>query len=101
MPLLPGHGTTVDDLILTGWPDWAAAAEQAYERLAARVERVVVAAPSAGGTLPAWLAFHNPEVAGIVCVNALAGVDEQLPPAVHGMLHEGTHRIDAIRDDIH
>jgi carboxylesterase len=100
MPLLPGHGTTVDDLILTGWPDWAAAAEQAYERLAARVERVVVAGLSAGGTLTAWLAVHHPEVAGIVCVNPLVGVDENLLSAVQGMLDEGTDRIDAIGGDI-
>ena len=27
LPLLPGHGTTVEDMITTGWPDWTAAAE--------------------------------------------------------------------------
>ena len=26
LPLLPGHGTSVDDMIGTGWADWSAAA---------------------------------------------------------------------------
>src|SRR4029453_6653802 len=30
LPLLPGHGTTVDDMIATGWDDWSAAAAAAY-----------------------------------------------------------------------
>ena len=51
LPLLPGHGTSVDDMIDTGWADWSAAAEAAYEALAARVDKVVVAGLSMGGAL--------------------------------------------------
>jgi carboxylesterase len=36
MPLLPGHGTSVEDMVDTGWDDWLAAAEAAYQRLAGR-----------------------------------------------------------------
>ena len=36
LPLLPGHGTSVDDMPDTGWDDWSAAAEAAYAALAAR-----------------------------------------------------------------
>ena len=51
LPLLPGHGTSVDDMIDTAWPDWSAAAEAAYADLAARVDRVVVAGLSSGAGL--------------------------------------------------
>ena len=38
LPRLPGHGTTVEDMITTGWADWTAEAEAAYQRLAARCD---------------------------------------------------------------
>src|SRR5918997_5982448 len=72
LPLLPGHGTRVEDMLPTRWSDWSAAAEQAYEELAARCEAVCVAGLSMGGTLALWLATRRPEVRGIVLVNPLA-----------------------------
>ncbi|HET7487991.1 MAG TPA: alpha/beta fold hydrolase [Acidimicrobiales bacterium] len=69
-PLLPGHGTSVEDLAAVGWPEWTAAAEAAYADLAARCARVVVAGLSMGGTLACWLASRHP-VAGLVCVNPI------------------------------
>src|SRR5438067_3818811 len=66
LPRLPGHGTSLDDMLTTGWADWSGWAEQAYQDLAGRCERVVVAGLSMGGTLTAWLAANHPEVAGIV-----------------------------------
>lgn len=72
LPLLPGHGTTVEDLATTRWADWSGAAEAAYQSLAARCDRVVVAGLSMGGTLTLWLAESHPEIAGIVLVNPMA-----------------------------
>ena len=71
LPLLPGHGTQVEDMLPTRWTDWSAAAEDAYDRLAARTRAVVVAGLSMGGTLAAWLATRHPEIAGLVLVNPL------------------------------
>ena len=53
VPLLPGHGTTLEDLETTGWDDWVAAAEGAYAELAADAhgEPVVVVGLSMGGSL--------------------------------------------------
>ncbi|HMC51919.1 MAG TPA: hypothetical protein VKI64_04085, partial [Acidimicrobiales bacterium] len=31
LPLLPGHGTAVEDMIPTRWSDWSEAAERAYQ----------------------------------------------------------------------
>jgi len=72
LPLLPGHGTRVEDMLPTRWADWSSAAEQAYDELAARCESVVVAGLSMGGTLTLWLASRHPEIRGIVLVNPLA-----------------------------
>lgn len=70
-PLLPGHGTVVEDLAEVGWQEWTGAVERAYQDLAERCERVVVAGLSMGGSLACWLAAHHPEVAGLVCINPM------------------------------
>ena len=71
MPLLPGHGTSLDDMLTTSWDDWTAAAEAAYLALADRVDTVVVAGLSMGGSLSVWLAEQHPEIAALVLVNPL------------------------------
>jgi carboxylesterase len=71
LPLLPGHGTEVADMVPTRWEDWSAAAEAAYAALAARCDSVVVVGLSMGGTLSVWLAERHPEIAALVLVNPL------------------------------
>src|SRR3954454_17729738 len=70
MPRLPGHGTTIEDMATTGWAEWSAEAERAYQELAGRTDRVIIAGLSMGGTLTAWLAANHPEITGIVLINA-------------------------------
>jgi carboxylesterase len=83
-PLLPGHGTTVEDLARTTWSDWTSAASDALDGLRTRCDRVVVAGLSMGGGITAWLAEHNPDIAGIVLVNA--AIAAVMPPdAVDGV----------------
>src|SRR5436309_9351601 len=43
LPRLPGHGTSLDDMLGTGWSDWSGHAEATYSDLAARCDKVVVA----------------------------------------------------------
>lgn len=71
LPLLPGHGTSVDDLARTRWEDWCAAAEAAYAELASRCTTVFVAGLSMGGSLACWLTSRHPEIAGVVVVNPM------------------------------
>ena len=101
LPRLPGHGTTIDDMLTTGWSDWTAAVETAYERLAARSDKVVVAGLSMGGSLALWTAFQHPEVAGLVLVNPAT---EPQPPEVMAMLADmlaaGTEVAPGIGSDI-
>jgi carboxylesterase len=100
LPLLPGHGTSVDDLVDTGWADWSAAVEAAYEALAARVDKVVVAGLSMGAALALWLAAHHPEIAGVVCVNPVVEVGAEMLDGIRQMLDGGVDRIPAIGGDV-
>jgi carboxylesterase len=100
LPLLPGHGTSVEDMIATDWSHWSAAAEAAYDELAARVDKVVVAGLSMGGSLTVWLASRHPEIAGIVCVNTALSVPAEMQTAVEEMLAGGVDRIPAIGGDV-
>ena len=101
LPRLPGHGTAVSDMLDTRWHHWSAEVEAAYRRVASRVDRVVVAGLSMGGTLTLDTALKHPEVSGIVCVNPLC-----VPPAVElietvkGMLAAGETVFPGIGSDI-
>jgi carboxylesterase len=89
LPLLPGHGTAVADMVATRWEDWSAAAEASYLALAARCESVVVVGLSMGGTLGVWLAERHPEIAGLVLVNPLIEPPDADTVAFIGALIDG------------
>ncbi len=74
LPLLPGHGTTVDDMLTTRWEDWVAEVERAYQRLASRTDHVVLVAQSMGATLILEAALRHRSVAGLVCINPLTQI---------------------------
>jgi carboxylesterase len=71
LPRLPGHGTTVDDMVTTRWSDWSDEVAAARQRLERRVDRLVLVGQSLGATLILASALDDPKVDGIVCVNAL------------------------------
>ena len=101
LPLLPGHGTAVEDMVRTRWSDYVEAAEAAYLDLARRCEAVVVVALSMGGTLACWLAEHHAEIVGMALVNPF--ID---PPAdsfrdvLRGVLDAGTEVAPGVGSDI-
>jgi carboxylesterase len=101
LPLLPGHGTTVEDMLTTRFSDWAAAAEEAYLDLAGRVASLVVVGLSMGATLAAWVTARNPGTAGLVAIN---GMFEPPAPAFLDLLRtsldQGCDRLPAIGSDI-
>ena len=103
LPRLPGHGTTIDDMLDTTFADWSGAATDALDRLRSRLPeggRVVVAALSMGGTLALWLAARHPELAGIALVNALAEPPGDLRQIVDDAVAEGTEIFPGIGSDI-
>ncbi len=100
LPRLPGHGTTVEDMLDTGWKDWSAAAEAAYSDLAGRCEQVVVAGLSMGGSLTCWLGTRHPSIAGLVCINPAVAPSDDMRALVAVMVESGETLMDGIGSDI-
>ncbi len=67
LPRLPGHGTSVEDMMTTTWADWSKAAEAAYDELALTCSRIAVVGLSMGGGLAAYIGEVRPTV-GIVFI---------------------------------
>jgi carboxylesterase len=103
-PRLPGHGTTLADMMTTDWADWSGGAADAYDRLAARAERIVVMGLSMGGTLTLWTGFQRQgdgKLVGLVCVNpATQPQPDEVVEMITEMLDDGTDVIPAIGSDI-
>lgn len=101
LPLLPGHGTEVADLVERRYADWLAAAQRSFARLAERGGGVVVCGLSMGGTLALNLALLHPDVSGLVLINPMAA-----PPApslyalLRAALDGGSVAIPSIGSDI-
>jgi len=76
-PVLPGHGTSPDEMEKTDFMDWMGAAEDAFQTLAKRGSPVFVTGLSMGGMLTLGLAERFPDqVAGIAPINAIAGEND-------------------------
>lgn len=101
LPRLPGHGTTIDDMLTTRWADWSGEADRAYKSLADRCRSVVVAGLSMGGSLTLWLAGQHHEIAGIVCINpATQPQPPEIVDILEAMLVGGTTIMPGIGSDI-
>jgi carboxylesterase len=101
LPLLPGHGTSVEDMVPTRWEDWSAVAEDVYADLAGRTRRVVVAGLSMGGALAVWLATRHAEIAGVIVVNPLIDPPaESFREMLRSALDGGTETMPGIGSDI-
>jgi carboxylesterase len=101
LPRLPGHGTSVEDMMTTTWADWSGAAEAAYDDLAERCEQVAVVGLSMGGGLTAYVAENRPSVVGCVFINPLV----KPPPAelldgLNQLLDGGVESFESIGSDI-
>ena len=68
-PRLAGHGTSVHDMIDTGWQDWVASALEGLLELTAQHARVHVVGLSMGGIIGLLLAATN-DIASITTINS-------------------------------
>jgi carboxylesterase len=101
LPLLPGHGTVVDDMLPTRWADWAGEAEAAYQRLRQRAENVVVVGLSMGGALTLRLGADHAEIAGLVCINPVTQPQTaDIVDMLRGLADGGTDVLPGIGSDI-
>ncbi|WP_256839996.1 alpha/beta hydrolase [Ornithinimicrobium faecis] len=84
-PLLPGHGTTWQDMATTRYADWLAATVSSLEALRAEHETVVGFGVSMGGALLSDVAARRPElIDALVLVNpAFAATDWRLKVIPH------------------
>jgi len=77
LPLLPGHGTTWQELNRTTWQDWYAELSRGFARLTDHCEKVVVGGLSMGGSLVTRLAQDHPDrISGLVLVNPAYKVED-------------------------
>jgi carboxylesterase len=77
-PLLPGHGTTVEDMNRRSWREWAQHIEYALRDLQARCDTVFAGGLSMGTLLTLNLAADHPEVPGVILYAPAAQVDHRL-----------------------
>ncbi len=68
-PLLPGHGTSPEDMNQTGWQDWFVRVEQEIDYLRRRHTRVFVAGLSMGALLALHAAAKQPDLKGVIAIN--------------------------------
>ncbi|MBA3020487.1 alpha/beta fold hydrolase [Propionicimonas sp.] len=70
LPRLPGHGTSWQEMNLTGWQDWYSCIEREFDELRSQCDQVFVAGLSMGGSLALLLAEkRGDQVAGLMLVN--------------------------------
>jgi len=84
-PLLPGHGTSPQDLTHIRWQEWAAEVEGALDHLQRRCQTVFVGGLSLGSLLTLWLGAHHPEVAGLIPMAPALRVRSRLLPLTLGV----------------
>jgi carboxylesterase len=101
LPLLPGHGTSVEDMSTTAWADWSKAAAEAYDDLSRRIDKILVAGLSMGGALAVWLAVERPDVVGLVLVNpAIEPPAAGTTDVIRQMLEGGTEYVPGVGNDV-
>jgi carboxylesterase len=90
LPRLPGHGTTVDDMLTTDWSAWSGEVSAAVERLSTRAPHVVAVGQSMGGTLVLRAALDHPAIGALVCINPLTRVrDAETMATLDDLLEDG------------
>ncbi|MBC8330787.1 MAG: alpha/beta fold hydrolase [Anaerolineae bacterium] len=65
-PLLPGHGTKIQDLNRVDWQAWVSAGQAMLAKLFETCEQVFVAGESMGGLLSLYLSSQEPRIAGVL-----------------------------------
>lgn len=76
-PLLPGHGTSVDDMNRSRWRDWTRCVEQALADLRSRCELVFVGGLSMGTLLTLYLAEQHADLPGAMLYSPALKVAER------------------------
>jgi carboxylesterase len=102
VPLLPGHGTELADLVGMSWDDWASAAQLAVDELTIRCEgKVVAVGIGMGAALACWASVMHPDVVGVVAINPRAApVPKEAVDMLQSMLAQGAATVPPLGPDI-
>ncbi len=109
LPRLPGHGTSIDDMLATDWAAWSGEVASALAGLSQRVERTVLVGQSMGATLALRAALDEPSIAALVCINpatclrdedTMAMLDDFLEDGIAVVPGEGSDIADPDSSDI-
>lgn len=68
--VLPGHGTTPEELAHTSWRDWTSAVEQELAQLRTKYQHLFVGGLSMGGLLSLYAASNHDDIEGVISINA-------------------------------
>jgi carboxylesterase len=85
-PLLPGHGTGIDDMQTAGASDWVSAVEDAYKELCRTCSRVFLVGLSMGAVLACHVALRrtgDPKLRGLILMAPAFGVDRFKAAGIH------------------
>jgi carboxylesterase len=82
-PLLPGHGTKIDDLHKIKWQHWADHVENIYEQLSKKCTFRFVGGTSLGGLLALYLAVFHPEIKGLLIYSPALIVNNRMAILSH------------------
>jgi carboxylesterase len=100
VPLLPGHGTKVEDLSLVKWQEWPAKAESELQSLLASCEKVFLIGFSMGGTTTLNIAGrYSNELSGLILVNPMIHI-RFVPAQLAWLLSRFQKFRSAIGDDL-
>jgi carboxylesterase len=81
LPLMPGHGTHIKDLLRVRWQDLARETVAAFERLRARTRAQIVVGLSVGGIIALRMAqTRADDLAGIVTINPMLRLKDPARP---------------------
>jgi carboxylesterase len=100
LPLLPGHGTTIEDLTTKTWSDWSGAALASFDELAARCARVAVVGLSMGGGLSTLVAEERPVVGSVLINPIVTSPGEADENAIDQFIDAGLEVVDGIGSDL-
>lgn len=84
-PLLPGHGTTVEEMNRSRWRDWTDCAEQALADLRSRCSLVFVGGLSMGSLLTLYLAAQHPDLPGAMVYAPAVKISDRRLALTHVM----------------
>ncbi len=99
-PRLPGHGTSIEDMLNYGFSDWVKTYTDTLNDLKSRCDEVIVFGLSFGGLMTAYLAQRNPDVKAVVFVNPwIIPHDASLVELAKGAVEGGVFTMESMVTD--